>query len=87
MLPKLRSSALSVSIVPADVSDLDVKFCVELGAAILLDKPLIMVVGPGQQLPEHLVRVADEIVETDLAHAGASEAIRAAISRLLKDDL
>jgi hypothetical protein len=63
MVPKLEASAMSVTIYSGKM---DVKLSVELGAAILLDKPIILVVEPGVQIPERLVRVADRIIEADL---------------------
>ena len=59
---KIISSAVTVSIVPEDNRP-DPKFAVELGYMIMLDKPIIAIVRPGATPPEHLVRVADEIVE------------------------
>ena len=66
MLPKLTGSALAISLVPEDGSEGDVKYWVELGASIMLDKPIVVVCAPGRQLPEHLVRVADKVLEVDL---------------------
>jgi nucleoside 2-deoxyribosyltransferase len=39
-----------------------VKFAVELGFAIMLNKPIIAVLQPGGTLPDKLRLVADEIV-------------------------
>ena len=39
---------------------------VELGASIMLDKPILVVASPGQELPERLERVADLIVYADM---------------------
>ena len=64
MVPKLSESALTISLVPTDEGD--VKFWVELGASIMLDKPIIVVVANDRRLPERLRRVADEIVVGDL---------------------
>lgn len=66
-LPQMiRDSRMVVSIVPE--SDPDVKFCVELGMAIMLDKPLVFVVRPGTKVAEHLIRCADEIIECDMSN-------------------
>ncbi|MCC7423798.1 MAG: hypothetical protein IT428_26330 [Planctomycetaceae bacterium] len=43
----------------------DAKIAVELGAAILLDKPIIVAVVRGTEVPEKLRRLADSIVEVD----------------------
>lgn len=60
MLPKLSESAAALSIVPDGVGD--VKLWVELGAAIMLDKPIVAVVFGDRPIPERLIRVADDIV-------------------------
>jgi hypothetical protein len=41
----------------------DVKFAVELGFSIMLDKPIIAVVMAGTQVPAKLLKIADEIIE------------------------
>lgn len=45
----------------------DVKLAVETGIAVLLDKPIVLVVQSGVKVPDKLVRVADRIVEGDVA--------------------
>lgn len=65
LVPKLEDSGAVVSIVPD--GDGDVKFAVELGFSIMLDKPIIAVVPPGRRVPERLVRVADRIVEGNVS--------------------
>jgi hypothetical protein len=64
MLPKLIDSAIMLSLVP-DTNG-DVKFWVELGAAIMYDKPIVAVVTPGRVVPRKLREVADEVVEVDV---------------------
>lgn len=61
--PKMKESAYVMSLVPGTP---DVKFAVELGYAIMLDKPIIAVVAVGSTPPERLVRVADAILEGDI---------------------
>jgi nucleoside 2-deoxyribosyltransferase len=61
---KMMESAFVVSIVPEEA---DVKWMIELGAAIMLDKPLMLVVTDlKQKLPPKLERVADQVVIADL---------------------
>ena len=64
MLPKLTSSAYVISLVPQ--GDSDVKFAVETGFAIMLDKPIILAITPGQHVPRKLMLVADDVVEYDI---------------------
>lgn len=62
LVPMIESSEMTVSLCPVS-EKIDVKFSVELGVSIMLDKPIIAVVPAGMPVPERLVRVADEIIE------------------------
>jgi hypothetical protein len=63
-MQKMMESAFVISIVP---DESDIKFAVELGMAIMLDKPLMVVTTRlGQKLPPKLERVADQVVVADL---------------------
>lgn len=64
LVPKLKSSGAVVSIVPEGQTD--VKFAVELGLSIMLDKPIIAILRPGTKIPAKLALVADRIIETDM---------------------
>jgi hypothetical protein len=74
LVPMIEGSAVGVSIVPTNPEDVDVKFAVELGLMIMMDKPICLVVQPGTEIPERLKRVADEIV---MLGDGMGEAIGA----------
>lgn len=63
-LQKIMGSAVVMSIVPT--GEPDIKYAVELGLGIMLDKPLVLVVMPGTGIPERLRRVADKIVYADV---------------------
>lgn len=83
MLPKLEGSPLTVSIVPKGPAD--VKYAVELGFSIMLNKPIILAVPPGTTVPEKLVKVADEIIEIDLKDSrGSAKRMGEAMSRVAK---
>jgi len=62
-LPMILSSAVSLTIYSGDGSDFDVKQATELGAILLLDKPLILLGTPGAKLPSRLVKAADAVIE------------------------
>lgn len=79
--PKIENSACTVSIVPT--TGTDVKFAVELGFSIMYDKPIILAVFPGSQIPDHLRRVADEIVEVAQGDQTSGLRIKAAIERVV----
>lgn len=75
---KIEGSGLFISLVPSE--GFDVKFAVELGAAIMLDKPIIAVVMPGVEISDHLRRVSDQVVEADLDTEEGRDKIARAIS-------
>jgi len=62
VFPHLVSSAVSVSIVGGG-RNIDAKQAAELGAILLLDKPLIVVCVPGASIPSRLRRAADVVIE------------------------
>lgn len=65
LIPMISDSALTVSIVPTDAGVDDVKFAVELGLSIMLDKPIVLAVAPGRRIPHRLAMLATAIVEVD----------------------
>ncbi|MGH9343144.1 MAG: hypothetical protein ACRD3Y_04590 [Bryobacteraceae bacterium] len=84
MIPKLRGSALSLTILGGNI---DPKLCCELGAAILLDKPLIILVPDKEaKVPANLKRVATRIIFGAPSDPGIFEEIEAAIRDVAKND-
>jgi hypothetical protein len=79
-LQGIDGSAFVMSLVPRD--GFDVKFAVELGAAVMLDKPLLAIVMPGATVPAKLRLVADEIVEADVDTEQGRDLIAAALKRV-----
>lgn len=79
LLPKLKASAITVSLAPN--GETDIKYAVELGLSIMLDKPIIVVAEKGQELPSRLQRVADRVIYADFR----TEAGRAEVARALKE--
>lgn len=86
LLPMLDSSGAAVSICPPEDSEINVQFCVELGAMILMNKPIILAVPPGRRIPDKLARVADEIVELDLDSPTSRQRMADAIARVDPQD-
>jgi hypothetical protein len=90
VLPMLDDSAISLSVAPSMSGRTkglgDVKYWVELGASIMLDKPIIAMVEPGAEVPERLRRVADVILEVDMTteegRNRASEQVAVAVAQL-----
>jgi hypothetical protein len=92
MLPKLIDSAVCVSLAPSPEPGEprgvgDVKYWVELGASIMLDKPIIVLAMPGQELPERLERVADKVIRADMrTEAGQKAAQEQLLVALAADE-
>lgn len=66
LVPAMRDSAICVSMAP--LGETDAKFAVELGMMIMLEKPIVLLVEPGQIVPGKLIMIADEVVEVDWRH-------------------
>jgi nucleoside 2-deoxyribosyltransferase len=84
MLPAMKGSAYVISIAPPSDADVDVKLAVEIGYAILLDKPLIVFKIPGRVIGEKLMRIADHVVEGDLETDEGQAAAMAQITRIMR---
>jgi len=79
-LPKILDSAVFLAI---GTEELDVKMATELGAALLMDKPLLLVVPPGRRIPERLRRAADIVVDNwDATSPDAQERFAEALKKL-----
>jgi hypothetical protein len=85
LIPMISSSAVTISMVP---SEADVKYAVELGLSIMLDKPIIALVVPGSTIPNALARAADEIVEIDLKNMHLTQkSVTAAFERVMRSQM
>lgn len=87
MAPKLADSAVVVQLVPTGMrSEGDVKFWVELGASIMMEKPILAVIFGDAPCPPKLRLIADEFVRipegTDLDDC---EELHAAMKRLIPE--
>ena len=60
MFPKMKASVMSLVI---GSEKPDIKLALEVGAAILFDKPLLIVVPPGRTISASLRRVATLVLE------------------------
>lgn len=83
LVPKLRASAAMISLYMS--TNPDVKFATELGMSVLLDKPIIILVSPGVPVPDHVVRVADRIIEGDSSDPTVMARLRDAVDDLAGD--
>lgn len=71
LIPKIKDSNIFVSITPDTPDKVDVKFAVELGLAIMMDKPIVATISPGTKIPEKLAKVVDRFIEMDPDNPGA----------------
>lgn len=62
---KMDDSAFVMTLIAGEQS-VDIKLAVEIGLAVLMDKPLMVVIHPDAPMNEHLRRVADRIVVCDI---------------------
>lgn len=85
LIPKIEGSSTFVSICPTN-GEPDIKFAVELGLAIMMDKPIIAAIPPGTKVPEKLIRVADKIVELDLDDPNGRQRMMEAIRELCEEN-
>jgi len=68
VLPMVQQSGVCISICPDD-GEPDIKFAVELGMMVMLDKPIIVSARPGAKIPAKLRAVADKVVIADIGTA------------------
>lgn len=80
-IKQMAESAFVMQLVPQE-GKFDVKFATELGASIMLDKPILAVVMPGAAVPSKLRLIADEIVECDIDTEEGRKSLTAAIARI-----
>ena len=78
-LAGINASAVFMSIVPD--GDGDVLFWAQLGCAIMLGKPILVVAPEGRDIPKKLRSLADAVVEADIG----TEAGRLAIMDSLEE--
>lgn len=83
MFPKMKESALSVTIFN---SEPDPKLCIEVGAAVLFDKPLIILAPNGAKLPANLKRLASAIIFGSPSEESTIRELNAAVTRVLTED-
>lgn len=81
LVPMIKDSAVTISLVPKGPAD--IKYAVELGLSIMLDKPIIVAVQPGTQIPAKLAKIADEIVELDLSTSRARALSQARVAKAM----
>lgn len=81
MAPKMEGSEVVAQLVP-DTPEADVKFWVELGASIMMDKPIVAIVMKGQSIPKKLEMIADEVIHIEEMNSEAADKLQAAFERV-----
>jgi len=83
MFPKMKASVMSL-VINADQPD--AKLALEVGAAVLFNKPLLIVCLKGSEIPEMLRRIAHSIVEVeDFGSEESRKKLEVAVKAILKD--
>jgi hypothetical protein len=78
---QIAGAGAVLSIVP-ESGKADIKLAVELGLGIWFDKPLVILVHPGQEIPNKLRQVADAVVEADIDTEDGKLRLMEALDRL-----
>ena len=85
MIPKMDQSSLVVmTAMGITPDDFDVRFALQLGAAIILNKPIVSVFEPGQYVPPKLQVVTDEFVEYSSNKEAVKDGLLKATERIVK---
>lgn len=84
LVPMIDQSQFFICLTPSDPDEVDVKFSVELGVSIMLDKPIIAVVSPGSKMPPKLALIADHIIDVDLRTEEGPALIAQRVSEILE---
>jgi hypothetical protein len=67
LIPEIASSDVFACTMPQNLENVNIKLAVELGLAVLFDKPIISVIQPGTKIPEKLAKITDKFVELNMA--------------------
>lgn len=81
-----RKTAIVLSVAPDVDEEIDLKFCAKVGLAILLDKPVILLVRPGISVPVGLRAIATCVVATghDIDHPETQNALHDAFDSIVE---
>jgi hypothetical protein len=85
LIPKMKASASVLLIAPDISTPFDVQFAVQIGASVLLEKPLVLIVEGNRTVPPKLERVADRIIRADLSTERGMAAVDEEIARFMTD--
>jgi hypothetical protein len=84
-LPKIVGSDTTISLFGGDGSDFNVQQATELGAMLLLDKPIILLLIRGAAPPTRLMRAADVVIADWSGSPEDQDRLTAAIMQLREE--
>jgi hypothetical protein len=87
LIPMIRDSDVTGSLIPSTLDD--VKYALELGLSIMMDKPIIAIVIDDRPVPKKMFQVADAIVHMDgseLGTAAGQKKVMEAVERVCGPD-
>jgi len=82
---KMAESAMVISLVPGKDS-VDIKFAVELGMSIMLDKPVLALAAREEDVPAKLRLVVDRLVICDIDTEEGRRLLEEAINEMMKKE-
>lgn len=84
LVPMMRGSAVTISLAPKGDAT-DIKFALELGLSIMMDKPIIVVVFPDTTAPAKLLQFADRVVEGSYDDTVLHQRMAVALRQVLRE--
>ena len=82
-LRDMVGSAVAMMISPGPEEEFNVEYALQLGAAIVLNKPLIVLCARGQHPPPKLAAIADRVVYADVDTEAGRQRVKAALKDLI----
>lgn len=81
VMPNIKDSHFALTLLAGGIPD--VKQCLEVGASVLMDKPILVLCINKAQCPRHLLKIASEVVEVeDIRSPEGSKKVQEAIRRV-----
>lgn len=77
----MDESAFVMSLIPQS-TDFDIKFALETGIAVMMNKPILAVAVPGAEISPKLLAVCDEVIYVDVDTEDGRQQVAAAIERM-----
>ncbi len=81
-LVNMTKSSAVISIAPAGKPD--IKFCVELGMSIMLSKPIVIIIAAGQEIPQKLRVIANDVIEADIDTEKGREEVAKRLDKFIR---